>query len=424
MGVGYVISGEYFGWNLGLPEGGTLGMAIATVAVTVMYVAFALAYAELACAMPRAGGAFVYAGAALGPLVGWLAGVAQMIELVLAPPAIALAIGAYLHVFVPAVAPEWIAVVAYVLFTAINVWGVRQAAAFELIVTVVAVLELLVFGAVTLPHFSRAAFVLEPLPHGALGVLAAVPFAIWFYLGIEGVANAAEEARDPQRDLPRGFGTAIATLVALTALVFVGAIGVAGWRAVVYAHPGAAASDSPLPLAIAHVVAPGSALYHLVVGVGLFGLLASFHGLLLAAGRATYALGEAGHLPRLLGRVSARTGTPVSALVANCALGLVAIASGTTAQIITLSVIGALVLYAVSMVAMLVLRQRQPELARPFRTPLYPVTPVVALALAVVSIVAIAMSTWWLVAVFAGLLAVAGAIYGVRRAVGPPQSSL
>jgi ethanolamine permease len=93
LGVGYVISGMYFGWNLGLPEGGPYGMLLATAVVTVLYVTFVLGYAELACALPRAGGVFVYTSRAFGPHVGFVAGIAQLVEYALAPPAIALAIG-------------------------------------------------------------------------------------------------------------------------------------------------------------------------------------------------------------------------------------------------------------------------------------------------------------------------------------------
>src|SRR3954470_24799479 len=78
LAVGYVISGMYFGWNLGLPEGGPYGLLVATLLVTVMYVAFVMSYAELSCAIPRAGGAFDYAEQALGPAWGFLAGVAQL----------------------------------------------------------------------------------------------------------------------------------------------------------------------------------------------------------------------------------------------------------------------------------------------------------------------------------------------------------
>src|SRR6476661_1453851 len=80
LGVGYVISGMYFGWNLGLAEGGTLGLALATVFITLMYVTFTFGYAELACCIPNAGGAFTYADQALGKKLGFIGGLAQIIE--------------------------------------------------------------------------------------------------------------------------------------------------------------------------------------------------------------------------------------------------------------------------------------------------------------------------------------------------------
>ena len=88
-----------------------------------------------------------------------------------------------------------------------------------------------------LPHFSWARFSTDALPHGWGGAFAALPFAIWFYLAIEGIANVAEEAHNPQRDLPRGFFAAMATLVVLTAITLFGAVGAAGWHDVVYPNP-------------------------------------------------------------------------------------------------------------------------------------------------------------------------------------------
>src|SRR3982750_3512155 len=124
LGVGYVISGMYFGWNLGLPEGGPYGLLVATAGVTILYVTFVLGYAELACALPRAGGAFVYTSRAFGPKVGFVGGVAQLVEYMLAPPAVAFAIGSYINQAAPAVLLIVVAVIAYLVFTAINIWGV------------------------------------------------------------------------------------------------------------------------------------------------------------------------------------------------------------------------------------------------------------------------------------------------------------
>jgi ethanolamine permease len=424
LGVGYVISGMYFGWNLGLPVGGPVGLLIATGVVTAMYVCFVLSYAELACAIPRAGGAFDYATRAFGARWGFVTGLAQAIEFVFAPPAIAAAIGAYFALFLPAVKPELFAVGAYLLFTGLNIWGVKQSAIFELVVTVLAVGELLLFAAIALPSFSWEAFTTDPLPNGVGGIIGAIPFAIWFYLAIEGIANAAEEAREPQRDLSRGFISAMGTLVVLAALVLFGAVGVKGWRAVVYAAGSDAPSDSPLPLALGHVVGTGHPMFHLLVTIGVFGLVASFHGILLAAGRATLELGRAGHLPRALGVVSARRGTPARALLANSAVGLVALFTGRTGDIIIVSVFGALTLYVLSMAALFKLRRSEPQLERPFRTPLYPWVPGVALGLALGCLVAMAIANPIHAALFAALTAVGtGLFLFLHKPAQPPAFS-
>jgi ethanolamine permease len=410
LGVGYVISGMYFGWNLGLPLGGTWGMLAATIVATILYVTFIFSYTELACAIPRAGGAFDFGLRAFGPLGGLVLGVAQIVEFVFAPPAIAKAIGDYFVIFFPSASSSGIAIAAYVIFTALNVWGVKQAAAFELAVTIAAVGELLLFIGLTAPHFEAANLAKEALPHGWGGAFACLPFAIWLYLGIEGVANVAEEARDPQRDIARGFGWAMVTLVVLALGVFFASVGVGGWRAVVYKTPGADPSNSPLPLALSLIVGGGGAMYHLLVTIGLFGLVASFHGIVLAAGRAALELGRARYAPAFIGRVS-RRGTPAAALIVNAAIGVVAIRSGKTDELITMSVMGALTLYALSMLALFTLRRREPQLARPFRAIVYPWFPGIATVLSLVALAGMIWSNRTLAAIYAAILVATGAYW-------------
>jgi ethanolamine permease len=387
LGVGYVISGMYFGWNLGLEQGGTGGLAIATFFIIILYTTFTFSYAELAAAIPKAGGAFDYANRALGKDLGFIAGMAQNIEFIFAPPAIAFAIGAYFNLFFPQIPILVIAMLAYFLFTALNIYGVKAAALFEIVITLLAVGELLLFTGITLPHFDIKNIRHNAFPHGWQGILAAIPFAIWFFLGIEGVANTAEEVVRPQRTLLLGFGSAIGTLVILCVLIFFSSIGVGGWEAIVYKADGSA-SDSPLPLALARITGSNHLLYHLLITVGLFGLIASFHGLILAAGRSTYEFGRVKSAPPFLGKIHTRFKTPSNALLFNMLLGMIALVSGKTAEIITLSVFGALTLYILSMISMLQLRKKEPGLHRPFRVPFYPVFPLTALAIAVISIVA------------------------------------
>lgn len=382
LGVGYVISGMYFGWNLGLPLGGPYGLLAATAIVTVMYIAFVLSYTELSCALPRAGGAFTYAQQAFGSRVGFVTGIAQLIEFTFAPPAIAAAIGAYFHVLFPSIHPLTVSIAAYIIFTGLNIYGVKHSATFELIITIIAVLELLIFIGVTAPSFQLSKFSQDALPNGIIGIFAALPYAIWFYLGIEGIANVAEETRNPAKDIKIGFSSAIATLVLLTILVFFSAVGVAGWQAVVYPPGSSTPSDSPLPLALGFIVSSSSLTYELLNTIGLFGLIASFHGILLIAGRAWFEFGRSGYAPKQLETVLPTRKTPANALITASTIGIIALFTGHTSEMITLAVFGALTLYAISMLALLKLRRQSLDEKRPYKTPWFPYLPMLAFALA------------------------------------------
>jgi len=403
LGVGYVISGMYFGWNLGLEKGGTYGMAVATFFVIILYTCFTFSYAELACAIPKAGGAYDYAERAYKKDLGFIAGLAQIIEFVFAPPAIAIAIGTYWNLAFPQMPVVAGAILVYVLFTALNIYGVKAAAGFELAVTILAVGELILFSTLTLPHFSIDRFVHNPLPNGWGGAFAALPFAIWFFLGIEGVANVAEESIDPQKDIVKGFGSAILTLVVLCVFVFTAAIGVGGWETIVYTA-GGASSDSPLPLALGKIFAADHFFYRILIGIGLFGLIASFHGLLLASGRASFEFGKIGNAPKILGVIHPRFQTPANALLFNALLGIIIVCTGKTGEIIILSVFGALTLYIISMLSVIRLRRKEPGMPRPFRVPLYPFTPVAALVLAIISLAALTYYNGFLASLYFGIL--------------------
>jgi len=410
LGVGYVISGMYFGWNIGLDKGGTLGLGIATVFILIMYITFSLSYSELACAIPKAGGVFDYVGRAFGKDLGFVAGMAQWIEFVFAPPAIALGIGAYFHILYPAVDELVFAIVAYFIFTAINIIGVKISATFELIITIIAVAELSLFASLTLPHFQLQNLQTNPFPHGIEGIFAAIPFAIWFFLGMEGIANVAEETIDPQKNITKAFMYSMATLGLLAAMTFCAAVGVGGWEKVVYDSAGKV-SDSPLPMALGQITGNSGLMYHMLVSVGLFGFVASFNGLLLAAGRVTYEFGKVGQFPRVLGEVHPKFNTPHWALVANMVLGIFALFTKRTGDIITLSVFGAITLYIFSCLAIIRLRKSEPDMPRPFRTPFYPVVPIIALTIASVALVAMSYFNIKLAIIYFAVITFAFVLY-------------
>jgi ethanolamine permease len=415
IAVGLVISGEYFGWSYGWASAGTLGVLVTTILVATMYAAFIFSFTELTTAIPSAGGPFAYAQRAFGDTGGYIAAAATLVEFVFAPPAIALAIGAYLHVQFPGLAPRNAAVLAYVVFMTINIIGVRIAASFEFIVTVLAIIELLVFMAVVAPGFKLSNFLAGGWAghdHFSVitmaGMFASVPFAIWFFLAIEGVAMAAEEVKRPTRSIPIAYIGGIMTLLllAIGVMVFAGSVG--DWRLL-------ANINDPLPQAMKIIVGAKSGWLHMLVWLGLFGLIASLHGIIFGYSRQIFALARAGYLPSFLGKVHSRFSTPYIAILAGGTVGIAAIYSDSwiiiggqplTANIVTMSVLGALVMYVTSMLALFRLRKTEPKLARPFRAKLYPFAPIWTLICAGVCIASLVYYNRLIATLFVGLLAV------------------
>jgi ethanolamine permease len=423
IAVGLVISGEYFGWSYGWALAGTLGFLVTTVFIALMYTTFIFSYTELTTAIPHAGGPFAYSYRAFGPIGGYIAGFSTLVEFVFAPPAIALAIGAYLNVQFPQLDQRAAATGAFVVFMALNIAGVTIAATFELVVTVLAIIELLIFMAVVSGGFSWAHFTIHgwagaAAPSMAMvgGIFAAIPFAIWFFLAIEGAAMAAEEARNPTHTIPRAYIAGILTLVALAfgTMIFAGAVG--DWTVL-------ANINDPLPQAMKIVVGANSGWLHLLVWIGVLGLIASLHGIIIGYSRQIFALARAGLLPKALAAIHPRWRTPHIAIVAGGAVGIAAIYSDRfvtiagqplTASIVTMSALGAIVMYIVSLLSLMRLRRREPRLVRPFRVPLYPLFPLIALAIAAVSLVAIVYYNVAVATLFA-VLGVLGALVTRRR---------
>ena len=393
IAVGLVISGEYFGWNYGWAVSGTVGFLVATLLITVLYVTFIFSFTELTTAIPQAGGPFAYAHRALGPVGGFVAGYATLVEFLFAPPAIAFALGSYVHFLYPGVPVLATALGSYVLFIGINLLGIKESALFSLVVTLLAVAELLLFMGLVAPHFKASNFLADPMPFGAAGVFAALPFAIWFYLAIEGVAMVAEEVQDPRRTIPIGYTYGLVTLVFLALGVMVLTGGVTNWHRL-------SSIDYPLPEALSYALGKGSPWTKVFASIGLFGLVASFQGTIIGYSRQVFALARAGYLPGFLARVNSRFQTPHWALVAGGVVGCVSLLTGTTDKLIILSVLGAVLMYLISLLSLFVLRRKEPDLVRPFVTPFSRWFPLVATVLSIISLGAIVYYNWLLSLVF------------------------
>ncbi|MFG2643882.1 ethanolamine permease [Streptomyces sp. NPDC048370] len=393
LGVAYVVSGDFSGWNIGLSKGGFGGLAIATVLMGAMYACLVFALAELSAILPTAGGGYGFARRALGTWGGFLTGTAILIEYILAPAAISIFIGDYVESLgLFGLESGWpVYLACFAVFIGIHLWGVGEALRFSLIVTAIAVAALVIFALGALSDFhvdglddipvdGEAFGANSWLPFGLLGIWAAFPFGMWFFLGVEGVPLAAEEAKDPVRSMPRALALSMGILVLLAVVTFVAATGARGSAAIQEA-------GNPLVVALQGEGDP-TTLSRFVNYAGLAGLVASFFSLIYAGSRQLFALSRAGYLPRFLSLTSRRKSPYLGLLIPGGIGFALAAGTGDGARMLNIAVFGATISYALMALSHIVLRRREPELPRPYRTPGGVVTSSVAFVLALSALVA------------------------------------
>lgn len=376
MGVGAVISGDFFGWNFGMAAGGFGGMLLAVVVMTAMYIGLCFSIAEMSPALPHAGGAYSFARTAMGPWGGYITGLAENMEYILTPAVIVVGIGGYLSAIFgtsSAWEPAWW-LLCYGIFVALNIWGVEMTFHVSVVVTAIALAVLGVFWIGAAPHFDLARWASPYIPRGVSPWNAAfleLPFALWLYLGIEQLPLAAEESHDPARDMPRGILYGLVTLIVVSFLTVVLSSGIA---------PGVvqvAKSNEPLFLGFQAIFGKGMTTRVLAL-FACTGLIASFHTIIFAYGRQIYSLSRAGYFPTFLSVTHGTRQTPQRALLAGSALGfavalvihLVPQGSPVGAVLLNMAVFGAVLAYILQMASFIVLRLRFPEMKRPYVSPI------------------------------------------------------
>ena len=417
LGVAYVISGDFAGWNFGLAEGGWGGLFIATLLMGTMYTCMVFSLAELSSTISTAGGGYGFGRRALGPWGGFLTGTAILIEYALAPAAIVTFIGAYIEALDIGIDAGWpVYLVFYLAFVGIHLYGVGEALKVTFVITAIAVVALLVFIIAIVPEFSTSNLTDIPpdgssgssdfLPFGWDGIWAAFPYAIWFFLAIEGVPLAAEETSDPKRDMPRGLIAGMGVLLVFAALMLFFAPGGSGSSAIM------ASGNPPVDALIG--VGAGSGVTDFVNWVGLFGLIASFFSIIYAYSRQLFALSRAGYFPRFLSVTSGRK-VPWVALLVPAAVGFILAAfwADQGARILNIAVFGAAVSYVLMMLSHIVLRSREPDLERGYRTPGGTKTSGVALVLAILAVVATFLVDTTAAFITLGVYVAAAAYFGL-----------
>ncbi len=418
LGVGVVVAGAYFGWNLGLKDNGPVAVLIASLIVCLLYLAWVLALSELSVAMPFAGGPLAYGRRAVSPLFGFIMGWSMFLECLFAAIGTALATGGYIAYLINPDNPSpYIKVVAGVItavvFFALHAWGVKEQSRAMILMTYGALAGLVLFWVVAATNFSwdRVWTRGDPL-HGKgwKAVFDAVPYALWWLVMIETVALSAEETHEPHRTLPRGLTWAQLTLIVVVVLTWLFACGTMDSQELAFnrvldetgapvldekGQPKTVDVEYPLAKAIGEIpVAKSRPL--LVYGFGviaLFGLIASYHGMIYGASRQLFALGRAGYLPRIVGEVHATRRTPVIAILAGTLIVVAFVVANlwfadAIAIAVLVSTLTALIWYILAMVCLYVLRWRSPDLFRSYRAPVYRILPAVVIILSLVAALA------------------------------------
>lgn len=405
LGVGAVISGDYFGWQYGLAQG-FWALAIATVLMAAMYVCMVFTIAELSAALPHAGGFFSFTRNAFGPTGGFLCGLTDTIEYVITPAVIVVGIAGYVNALIfddPNQIPPGLTYVwwflFYAIFVAINIRGVELTLKVGLVITGIAAAVLVVFyisavstGAFTwekLQQFTPPAETTPGwLPPGLWGVFVALPPAMWFYLAIEQLPLAAEEAHDAVNDMPKALIWGMLTLLVLSLCTLILNTGVS-------TDPEAfAKSEAPLAEGFSEVFGLGAGTRVLTL-VSLTGLIASFHGIIYAYGRVLFALSRAGYFPRWIS-LTGKNHTPYVAIILGAGIGIVCALAidllGTNSlvgkSLLSMAVFGAVISYAMVMLSYIKLRITRPNMPRPYRSPLGIPGAVVGLVLSLIALLA------------------------------------
>ncbi|HHX8435527.1 TPA: ethanolamine permease [Vibrio diabolicus] len=411
LGVSYVISGDFAGWNFGIAQAGWGGFLIAAIAMAVMYFTLVLSLAEMSAAIPAAGGGYSFARQAMGPTGGFFTGLSVLIEYALAPAAIVIFIGSAVNELVGIDGPVVYALF-YAVFIAIHMAGVGEALKVMMVISGLAVLAILITAAVLIGHFDvnnlfdiapATAQATEILPFGWYGVWAALPFAMWLFLAVEGVPLAAEEAKNPAKDVPKGIIGAMLFLLLTATLVVVLLAGAVGSKVI---------GDSAVPLVDALKLTGNSTIAMAVNLLGLAGLIASFFSIIYGYSRLVFALSRAGYLPQTLSLTSDKK-VPSRALLVPGVFGFLVSLTGEGDLILAMAVVGATVSYALMSLSHILLRIKQPELTRPYKTPGGIITSSISLVLSLIAMTGVYAFDPSAFFMTMGLFLIGGVYYGL-----------
>lgn len=386
LGIGAIVgTGIYtligVGANLAGPA-----VLISFLAAGIVCACAALAYAEMATMMPAAGSAYTYSYTVLGETIAWVVGWSLILEYSLVVSTVAVGWSGYAVGFLKGLGVDLPlalsagphaggllnlpAVLITFAVAGLLMAGTRESATLNAILVVVKIIALGIFVAIALPHLDASH--MQPfMPYGFAksvgadgvehGVMAAAAIIFFAFYGFDAISTAAEETKKPERDLAIGIIGAMVGCTLIYVLVALAAVGAMSYT--VFGH-----SAEPLAMILRQLGAPGAA--RVIGAAAVIALPTVLLAFLYGQSRIFFVMSRDGLLPRGLSRVSARTGTPIATTAFTAVLVAALAGVARLDEIAALANAGTLAAFTAVAACMLVLRRREPDRPRSFRTPL------------------------------------------------------
>jgi amino acid transporter len=371
LGVGGAISAGGFvtiGYAAGLA-----GYAIVPVVFISGFISLLtmFSYAELGTAIPLAGGEYTFSKVAYGGVVsfltGWFEWLSNMFYTALSAMGFAFAIS-YLF---PQINIPLMAVIVVIIFAFVNLKGVKETGTAETIITIVvlAILAIFVVGGFSFAQGTQVPR--PPFPVGLIGIFTAAAFLFDLYLGAEAVAASQAEIKNPGRNIPIAIVLSGAILIALYTSVIAIAVGIVDPAVLME-------QASPIAYVAEQAMGPVGGVL-VTIGLAIAGLAATNEAI-MAQSRVLYAMSRDGYLPKALCKVHKRYCTPYVAVIVCAIFTALFTATGLVNFVVFAVNLGFIIGFSIVNLSLMKLRKTAPHLKRPFKVPLYPLTPIAGLA--------------------------------------------
>ncbi|MFX0547553.1 APC family permease [Roseovarius sp. S1116L3] len=391
LGVGIVLVGEYMGWNFAVGKGGAYAALLACWFAGILYSCVAMIDSEVTSTVAAAGGQYTQAKHIVGPLMAFNVGLYLVFAYTMLEAANAITFGFLIDTVAGMMGHEGLDerpfIILAIMFLAwLNYRGVLATLTFSLVITAFAFCAIIALFLSTAVFMSdsplRHVELMTDLPYGWLGVLAAMHFGLWYYLGIEGTCQAAEEVRSPARSLPFGTLAGVMTLLIAATLTWYVCVGLMPWEYL---------GQAGVPLFDAARLT-GSTTLMVLLGIGtMFATLASANGCINDASRAWFAMGRDHYLPDWFGAVHPKFRTPYRSIIFLVPIALVFALGAPLDQVITFSILSGLLGYTFMPLNVMMFRRKWPldTIKRGYEHPFHPIPAIILLSLCGVTFFAV-----------------------------------